>query len=378
MVGLVVLGLVAGGAGVLAVQNRANLVDRVTATSGPLAVAAQDLYRSLSDADATAASAFLGGGLEPAALRGRYQTDVASASAALATVAGGVTESTGRAAIQGISAQLPVYTGLVETARTYNRQRLPLGAAYLREASGLMRNTLLPAAEKLFQSVTGRLVTAADDAAGFPWIALPLGLLALAGLGYAQVRLKRRTNRVFNVGLVAATVAGLVSVLWLGVAWGAAAGHLDAARRDGTDSVNVLTRARIAALKARSDESLTLIARGSGKAFEDSWGARRADCSARPARRPRMRPPGAWSTPRSRTRGSGRPYTSRSANSTTAVNTALRSRSPSGPKTPVRAACSRGWMPGWPRRSRTVATGSAARRARPGAPCPVSRSASER
>jgi hypothetical protein len=268
MAGLVVLGLAAGGAGVLSVRDRSDLVRRVTATSGPLAVAAQDLYRALSDADATAASAFLSGGLEPAPQRARYEADIAAASAALTKVAGGVTEGVGVAAAGLVAAQLPVYTGLVETARTLNRQRLPLGAAYLREASGLMRRTLLPAAQEVYSAVTARLAAARDDAAGFPWIALPLGLLALAGLIVGQVYLTRRTNRVFNPGLVAATAVGLAAVLWLGVAWVSAAGHLNASRRDGSEQVELLSQARILALQARGDESLTLVARGSGAAFE--------------------------------------------------------------------------------------------------------------
>ena len=68
-----------------------------------------------------------------------------------------------------MSTQLPVYTGLVETARVYNRQGLPLGAAYLREASGLMRDKLLPAAKQLYRTETGRLADDRDGAAGFPW-----------------------------------------------------------------------------------------------------------------------------------------------------------------------------------------------------------------
>jgi len=35
----------------------------------------------------------------------------------------------------------PIYAGEIETARADNRQGFPLGAAYLREASGLMRST---------------------------------------------------------------------------------------------------------------------------------------------------------------------------------------------------------------------------------------------
>jgi hypothetical protein len=271
MTGLVVLGLIAGGAAVLSVRDRSDLVRRVTATSGPLAVAAQDLYRALSDADATAASAFLSGGLEPPAQRARYEADIATASAALTKVAGGVTEGPGVAAAGRVSAQLPVYTGLIETARALNRQGLPLGAAYLREASGLMRQTLLPAAEEVYTAVTARLAAARDDAAGFPWIALPLGVLALAGLVAAQVYLTRRTNRVFNPGLMAATAVGLAAVLWLGVAWASAAGHLSASRREGSDQVELLARVRILALQARGDESLTLVARGGGAAFEKRY-----------------------------------------------------------------------------------------------------------
>jgi hypothetical protein len=179
-----------------------------------------------------------------------------------------VTEGAGVAAVGRVAAQLPVYTGLIETARTLNRQGLPLGAAYLREASGLMRQTLLPAAQEVYAAVTARLAVARDDAAGFPWVALPLGLLALAGLAAAQVYLTRRTNRVLNPGLVAASAVGLAAVLWLGVAWAGAAGHLNASRRDGSEQVELLAQARIVALQARGDESLTLVARGSGAAFE--------------------------------------------------------------------------------------------------------------
>jgi hypothetical protein len=269
--GLVVAGLLAGAAGALDARNRTDLVDRVTATSGPLAIAAQQLYRALSDADATAASAYLYGGLESEQLRTRYQTDVTAAASALTTLAGGVTQRDAATAVGQLSAQLPVYTGLVETARTLNRQGLPLGAAYLREASNLMRQAMLPAANQIYRSVTGRLSAARDDAATFPWIALPLGVLAIACLIAGQVSLTRRTNRVFNAGLVLATAAGLGAVGWLAVAWSGAAQHLDASRRDGSAMVDLLSEARITALQARGDESLTLVARGGGAANEASF-----------------------------------------------------------------------------------------------------------
>jgi hypothetical protein len=268
---LIVLGLAAGVAGVSSVQDRAAQVDQVITRGGPLVVAAQDLYRSLSDADATAASAFLTDGPEPVELRERYQADIANASAALATASSGITEGQAAEAVAVLSIQLPVYTGLVETARAYNRQGLPVGGAYLREASGVMRDALLPAAERLFEAVSGELDEARDGAGRFPWFALLLGVVLLVSLIVIQNRLTRRTNRVLNIGLVVASAAALAAVLWLTLSWWSASGHLDDSRRDGSAQVALLSGARIAALQARSDEAHTLVARGGGGTYEEHY-----------------------------------------------------------------------------------------------------------
>ena len=74
----------------------------------------------------------------------------------------------------------------------------------------------------------------------------------------------RRTNRVFNIGLVAATAATVVLVGWLGVSAVVIGTRLDASDRDGSAQVDRLVQARVAALQARADESLTLVARGAG------------------------------------------------------------------------------------------------------------------
>jgi hypothetical protein len=271
MVGLVVIGLATGASGVASVQSRASLVDEVATRSGPLVVAAQDLYRSLSDADATAASAFLTEGPEPLELRARYRTDIALAGAALARASSGVHDGPAAAAVATISVQLPVYTGLVETGRAFNRQGLPVGAAYLREASGVMREQLLPAAERLFQAVSNQLDEARDGAAGFPWLTVLLGIVLVGGLLVVQMRLTRRTNRVLNLGLLGASGAALAALLWLGVSWSSAAGHLEASERDGSAQVALLSQARITALQARSDEAHTLVARGAGAAYEEDY-----------------------------------------------------------------------------------------------------------
>lgn len=245
------------------VASRASAADAVVHRSQPLSADAADIYRSLADADTAAASGFLAGGQEPRAVRERYEKDIARASELLLKAA---TDSSGpdasRSRIAELNAELPRYTGLVEAARANNRQGLPLGGAYLRYAGDRMRDELLPAARGLYESETARLGSDYGDAKSWPWAALGTGVLALAALGWAQRRSFLRTNRVFNHGLLAATGAATVVLLWLTVGHAVARSGLERSSSHGAESLQVLNEARIGSLQARGDENLTLVARG--------------------------------------------------------------------------------------------------------------------
>lgn len=269
---LILISLLAGGLTAWSVQRRAAALQDLATRSEPLSIAAQEVYRSLSDADATAASAFLSGGLEPAALHQRYQSDIAQAESALSLAAGEATQSSEfSGALATLSGQLPVYTGLVETARTNNRRGEPVGAAYLREASGLMRSQLLPAAQELYRAETAHVVRDQNRAGTPPVVEVLLGLAALAVLVFAQRYLIRRTKRIFNIGLVLATTASVISLVWVVTATSVAIADVSASRSGGSTQVDVLARARIATLTARGDETLTLVTRGSGQAYEEHY-----------------------------------------------------------------------------------------------------------
>ncbi len=271
-IGLVLLSLIAGLVGTLAVQGKKDTINGLIDHREPLAAAAQQVYRSLSDADATAASSFLSIGTEPLPMRQRYDRDIAEAGAALAKAASdssGVDDAANQINILG--QQIPVYTGLVETARTYNRQGFPVGASYLREASELMRAKILPAAQDLYRIDTERLAEEQDDATGFPWLTTALVLALIAALVVTQVHLTRKTNRLLNVGLVVATVSVVVALLWGAVALVIQGSLVGSGEDDGSHQVDVLVRARIAALQARADETLTLVARGDGAAYEKDF-----------------------------------------------------------------------------------------------------------
>ncbi|MFD3729399.1 hypothetical protein [Streptomyces sp. NPDC058671] len=252
-----------GAVTALQVDDRATAADDVVSRSQPLSADAAAIYRSLADADTTAASGFLAGTLEPADSRARYDRDIATAARLLVKAAAGTGGSSQSAReIATLNQQLPRYTGLVERARAANRQGLPLGGAYLRYANQQMTSTLLPAAERLYAAETVRLQEDDESAGTWPFLALGLGLLTLAVLGWAQRRNYVRTHRVFNHGLLAATAATVVVMVWLLAAHTVARSGLDSARAHGQESLQVLNSARISSLTARANENLTLVARG--------------------------------------------------------------------------------------------------------------------
>ncbi|MGW6706132.1 hypothetical protein ACWGDE_14740 [Streptomyces sp. NPDC054956] len=260
---LAALVLLFGAVALWEVSGRVTAADDVVGRSQPLSADAASIYRSLADADTASSSGFLAGSDEPHEVRKRYEKDIANASRLLVSAAAntGAGEDS-RKQITLLSEQLPRYTGLIEQARATNKQGLPLGGAYLRYANEQMSTQLLPAAQRLYEAETGRLYTDYDDARAVPLASLGAGLLALAALVWAQRRNYRRTNRVFNHGLVAATAATLAVLLWLAAGHTVARAGLSEARTDGQESLKVLNDARIASLRARADENLTLISRG--------------------------------------------------------------------------------------------------------------------
>jgi hypothetical protein len=243
--------------------DRASAADDVLHSSQPLSSGAADIYRSLADANTMASSGYLAGLQETGATRERYEADVRTAAAGLVTAAANsAPDSPSAATITKLNELLPRYKGLVESARANNRQGFPVGGAYLRAANTTMQNEMLPAAEDLYQKENQRLRSDYADATPYPWAAIALGVLALAALAWAQHRDYRRTNRVLNHGLVAATAACAVVLVWLVVGHSVARAGLDGSYAHGVRSLNVLHDARIASLKARSDENLTLVSRG--------------------------------------------------------------------------------------------------------------------
>jgi hypothetical protein len=272
MAGLVVLSVLMGVIGLSTLSGRQQTLYDLVSKREPVNAAAQEIYRSLSDADSTASSAFLYGAVEPNSLRQRYQSDIQQTGFALEVAATDITttDQTSGQPIAILSANLPVYTGLIERATANNVQGFPVGSAYLREADNLMRGTLLPAADRLYQIDLQKMSGEQDDVTGFPYLLLAAIVLLVVALVLASRYFSRRTNRTFNLGLVVAALAVVVAVLWSATALTAATIYVTKGRSTGSELVTVLSQVRSQALKARTDELLTLADRG-GKDYTSEF-----------------------------------------------------------------------------------------------------------
>ena len=277
---LIVLGLAAalatGLTGRATAAGTGDLGDRAQ----PLLVQAEAIYSGLADADTTAAQAFLAGGLEPAALTQRYNTDLDQATGALAEAARLAPEGSRAAgAVRAIAAALPRYTALVATARADNRQGLAVSSSYLAAAADLNRTALLPEAQTLFRIAQSEVSDGYRDAASTGWVTvLVLALLALlAALLLAQRHLSRTTHRTFNLPLVAATALTLLLGLGAALVLVRQGTHLGRAEDTGSAPAAQLAEARILALRERGDEALTLAARGGEDKNEQDFQAASRD-----------------------------------------------------------------------------------------------------
>jgi CHASE3 domain sensor protein len=268
--------LLAGVVALVATLRTQAATEDVVARSSPLTAATQELYRALSDADASAGQGFLLGAGEPDSLRLRYQTDLAAAGRALAVVGSASGQNVVAGPVATLTTGVPVYAGLVETARTADRQGLTYGAAYLREASSFLRTTLLPAAQQAYDAQAAALADDQAVADGGAWtvLALVAVVAALVAVWVLHRRIARTTKRRLTPGVALAGGAIGLLLVWGVIALGICAALTASGRDDGSEPNRELVAARFAVLQSRSDEVLTLVARSGGGDYEQDYVSR--------------------------------------------------------------------------------------------------------
>ena len=287
--------LVAVAAGMLTLVGTAavvltrNTVDSVGHRTVPAIIDSQKIHEALADADRSAANDFLSGGVEVGGPRQQYQSDISTVTSELEQAAEhNSVGSQGSSVLQRVSAKVTEYTGMVETARAYNRVGYPVGATYLRTASRLMHDPKtgilvdIDALDRLNNQDLGRenarMWVAAGALAGFYLVAL--GLLAL--LVYTQGFLRARFRRRRNPRVLAATALLVLLAGGLGAQAAVTYINLEQAQLQAFGRLHVLWQARSLAVDANGNESLSLISRGAGAAFDDAFKAEAKQLVDRP------------------------------------------------------------------------------------------------
>jgi hypothetical protein len=252
------------------INDRQRALTTVLNHTEPLAFAAGQLYTTLSVADAAAATAFISGA-EPREVRQRYEQAITDAAVALTRASSGLTDPTMQELLGRINARLAMYTGLVETARTNNRDGNPVGSSYLSEASGMMQQQILPDAKKLYDMTSARVDTETTASTNIPALgALVVAATLLFG-AFSNRWLARKTQRRLNFGFVAGGAAVLIMVIWVGTVLTISTTDSRSAKSTAAESLKTVTNLAIMAQQARADETLALIRRGDEDSRKQSY-----------------------------------------------------------------------------------------------------------
>ncbi|MCX5336755.1 hypothetical protein [Streptomyces sp. NBC_00140] len=246
----------------------------VAGHAAPRTTSAADLDLALNDMDAQAANILLSNG---DAGQGRLRTPYAKAvgfygdarreighdlrTLAVAAQGSRADEKTVEALTDGFAEYQELIGRALENAG--HRGGKAGALADYRRATDLLRTRLLPAARTLVASndaaFDAEYSSARSGLCNQLAAVLALGVLLLAVLGVLQWYLARSFRRVFNPGVLAATVCTLLAVVLGAQLLTASAEQLRVARRDAFDSVVALDRARAIAYDANADESRYLL-----------------------------------------------------------------------------------------------------------------------
>ena len=142
----------------------------------------QQIQTNLLRADANATNAFLVGGLEPADQRKAYDDAITESSRLIAEAADA--EPGDQDALSALNVQLVDYTENIELARANNRQGFPVGAQYLRNASGGLRADAMPILDNLVTANADRAESQMNARIAILFALVGLAVLGRAGRGF--------------------------------------------------------------------------------------------------------------------------------------------------------------------------------------------------
>jgi len=286
--GCLLLTTVLGAVGLNAALGARTTWSAVTNRQAPQIVAASGLYQELTDLDGQAANLLMFGdapqlATQRATALAQYSRDRTGADsdlqrATLDTAGDTKVQQSLLAVLDGMGSYQDLAARAMElddVAHAGTGHPDPAALAEYRQATDLMRTTLLPAADQLVQADNDAFnhSYASERSAlnAAEWWTAVLGAALLLSLTGLQLWLALRFRRIVNPPLVAATLVTLVLVATAGTLWSDQRGYLWVARRQAFDSVVALTRARAVAYDANADESRYLLDQGRAAQYQNAF-----------------------------------------------------------------------------------------------------------
>jgi hypothetical protein len=258
-----VVGLVGG----MALWSAAGALQRADHNTAQV-VRIQGIYADLVRADADGTNSFLVGGIEDPAKHADYDASMERVAKGIAAAA--EAQPADSDALGVLNGKVQTYASTVEQARVYNRQGLPVGATYLSNASATLRSDILPIVKNLVDANKARADIEFDASSRLLTLIL-VGLGGLAVLVLVMIWLARRTHRYLNPSLFVGTLVVLAAMAVGIITLAGVGSQVQQVRTTDFLYTVKLADARTSAYDAKSNESLTLIARGSGSQYDAAW-----------------------------------------------------------------------------------------------------------
>jgi hypothetical protein len=280
--GLAALLIILIAVGTAAYVRARDATGRLRFNTGPVLVATQSLLASLAEADAAATAAFLSVAAPAASVEGTppvpraatpedrdqrrlYEDALARANRQLEEVAAIIgSEAAAHTTLGNLAVEITRYAGLVEAARALNGagatpEQVKAAQARLVDAVTLLSRTIAGDLATLTRVSQARFRADEDGRSGGVPVAVVVAVVVVGALGLAQTDLARRSRRLVNLPLAAATLVVAGILLWTAVADGRAGDDLAAGRRDGYESIVLTARIQAEGFAAKANETLALI-----------------------------------------------------------------------------------------------------------------------
>ncbi len=244
----------------LSVANRlSDSTERLESNTGPVLVATQQAVANLAEADAAATAAFMAGD-EDRESRRLYEEALARAVGQIEDVSALIgRDAEAHDVLKELGSLVTRYAALVEAARAENRAGVSEARASHLEAVRLLAADGAAGSGQLIDATEDRLERDARAETALIALAVTAFLAAFVLLFLAQVAMTRRSRRILNLPLVLATIAAIVSGVWLVAVYAGTRADLDTAKRDGYESITLTADLQVAGQRTRVEETIAVI-----------------------------------------------------------------------------------------------------------------------